>query len=166
MASVVGKTTVGVALTILPGTGDGALDEMQRILLQADPDHDWTYGTGDYQVTKWYENLDVGLTVSGSSSTSVDLNTLTGLAGETVNFSGVKLIWVYNPSTTVGDTFTIEGNFFTVNIGAQFGIMPGSCLFVPSPITQFAVVNAVSDTLTFTNNAATSKVVKYFLAGV
>jgi len=166
MATVIGKTSVGVALTITPGSGSGTNEDLIRILLQADPNHDWTFGTGSYQVNKWYENITTGLTVGAGSASSLDLDSLGGLGGETVAFTGIKILWIYNPSTTAGDTLTVAGDWFTTNVGTSYKIYPGSCLFIPSPITALTVTATTADTLSITNgNATTAKTAKIFLAG-
>ena len=166
MATVIGKTTVGVALTITPGASAGTTEEMLRELLQALPDHDWTYGTGTYQLNKWSEGLITGTSVLSGAAATLDLNLLTGMAGEAVNFSTVRLLWIYNTSTTDGEKFTVAGDFITSRIAASGHIVyPDSCLYVASPITGLTVTETTADTITVTNNGTASNTFKYFIGG-
>lgn len=166
MATVIGKTTVGVALTIIPGSGSGTNASLLRELLQALPDHDWTFGTGDYQLNKWYENITTGLSINSSGSTSLDLNALGGLGGETVNFTKVRILWIYNTSTTSGENFGVAGDFITSRVAATgYTLYPDSCLYVPCPVGGMTVTDDTADTITFANNGVSTNTVKVFIAG-
>lgn len=165
MATVIGKTTVGVALTVIPGSGVGTNQNLIRQLLQASPDHDWSFGTGSYQINKWYENITIGLTAA-VGNTSIDLNSLGGLGGETVNFTKVKLLWMYNTSTTSGDDLAVAGDFITTNVaGTGFQLFPDSCFFLPVPIGGLTVTDDVADTITISNDNSAAIAVKIFIAG-
>lgn len=164
MATVTGTTSIGITLGIRPGSGVG-LSGLYRTISQALPLHKWTYGAGDYQMNRWYENA--GFTIAPAGSTSFNLadGSLLGLNGESVAFTYIKLIWIYSPSTSNLDLGTITGDFVTDNLATSIPILPSSALVISTPIRWLGVTAPTSDVLTVNNSGTGSQTFQMFIGG-
>jgi len=119
--------------------------------------------------TKYTSGQLIAVSTTLSGGLSVDLNSVTNVHNEAVNIATLYLLLAFNDDTS--NDIVISGNAMslllddaahTLTLPAQSGGSPSWCCF-ENP-DGWTVVNATSDTITFTESAGTADL-RYYLIG-
>lgn len=108
-----------------------------------------TNGTGSGQANQVFTDQ---RTVSAASENLDLAGGLTDAFGDTITFTGIKMLMVKNLSTTAGQDLTLSGNFLDDDMlggGSSTVILgPGGIFFISSPVDGFDVTAGTGDILT------------------
>jgi len=129
------------------------------------------FGTASEEVNQLY----VGdRTVASGANDDIDLSgSLTNFVGETVTFSRIKLILIYNPSTLAGEILTLGGggsNSWIAPFGASStfkdSVYPSGLWLRTAPLDGFLVTAGSADILRVHNSGTLSVTYPIIIAGL
>jgi hypothetical protein len=123
----------------------------------------WSNGSGDGQVNEWWTD---SRTLSGSASEDIDLSgSLTGHHGDTVGFTNIKFLFIYN--TSEDDQISVApspSNGWNAWGTGTFNIDTESPFYIVSKTAGYTVTPGSADSIRITNLGAES--VTYHIAVV
>ncbi len=142
-------------------TGSGALNN-PVVSMSSGSDlgflQNWANGTGNNQANQFWQ---ISTTANATTDTyELDDASLTDDFGTALTFTAIKELIVINKSTSAGFLITVGGDFMTGAVKGNQQVDPGGRYNITNPITEYAVTNTVSDTLTI---ASAANVVPYVL---
>lgn len=110
-------------------------------------------GTGNNQANTFWSDT---RSVAGGTET-LTLTSLTDKFGNALVFTAIKVLVIYNKSTTAGETLAITGNFVTTTLALTGGlvIQPSGIVAATGPLAGYIVTLTSADKITVNPGAAT-----------
>jgi hypothetical protein len=140
VATVVGSYSKGDDFVGLPGPINDILS------------HSFTNGTGANQVSAPFAKR---VTLAPAASVTYDLNALTDVYGDALNFTKLRVLYVRNRETVSNRAVSLSGDFkssFVAGTGVILTINAGGVFIITSPISGLTVAGPGQDEITITSD--------------